>query len=102
MKNVILTGISYSADTTGVVVKLGKDIQYYSHKRIPVGSHGTGDVFASAFSGALLNGKSEFESAKIAAEYTLRCIENTQGDENHRYGVKFETAIPYLLELLGK
>ena len=102
MKNIILTGISYSADTTGVTVKIGDDVKYYSHKRIPKGSHGTGDIFASAFSGALLNGKTEFESAKVAAEYTLRCIENTIDDDNHRYGVKFETAIPYLLQLLGK
>lgn len=102
MKNIILTGVSYSADTTGVTVKIGDDVKYYSHKRIPKGSHGTGDIFASAFSGALLNGKTEFESAKVAAEYTLRCIENTIDDDNHRYGVKFETAIPYLLQLLGK
>ncbi len=102
MKNVILTGVSYSPEATGVTVKIGGSVQHYSHKKIPKGSHGTGDVFASAFSGALLNGKSEYESAIIAAEYTLRCIENTLGDEAHRYGVKFETAIPYLLELLGK
>ena len=102
INNVILTGVSYSSETTGVLVKTNGNVQYYSHKRIPVGSHGTGDVFASAFSGALLNGKSEFDSAKVAAEYTLRCIENTQGDDSHKYGVKFETAIPYLIELLGK
>ncbi|MBE6691897.1 MAG: pyridoxamine kinase [Ruminococcaceae bacterium] len=102
MENIILTGVSYSPETTGVLVKTKGNIQYYCHKRIPVGSHGTGDVFASAFSGALLSGKTEFDAAKVAAEYTLRCIENTQGDENHRYGVKFETAIPYLIELLGK
>ena len=102
INNVILTGVSYSSETTGVLVKTNGNVQYYCHKRIPVGSHGTGDVFASAFSGALLNGKNEFDAAKVAAEYTLRCIENTQGDDNHKYGVKFETAIPYLIELLGK
>ena len=102
MKNIILTGISYNDESTGVIVKSGDTIQYYSHKKIPVGSHGTGDVFASAFSGALLRGKSEYEAARVAANYTLRCIENTTGDENHKYGVKFETAIPYLLEELDK
>jgi len=102
MKDIILTGVSYNNSTTGVVVKTNKGVEYYSHKKIPVGSHGTGDVFASAFSGALLRGKSKFGAAKVAANYTLRCIENTIGDENHRYGVKFETAIPYLLEELNK
>lgn len=100
IKNVILTGIGYNPETTGVIVKKDGNIDYYSHKRFPVGSHGTGDVFASAFSGALLRGKGEFGAAKIAANYTLRCIENTVGDNNHKYGVKFETAIPYLLSQL--
>ncbi len=102
MKDIVLTGISYDDETTGVIVKTGDDIQYYTHKKLPVGSHGTGDVFASAFSGALLRGKTEFDSARVAANYTLRCIENTVGDESHKYGVKFETAIPYLLDELNK
>ena len=101
MKNIVLTGVSYDDETTGVLVKIGDKIDYYSHRKIPVGSHGTGDVFASAFSGALLRGNSEIKSAEIAANYTLRCIENTIGDDSHRYGVKFETAIPYLLEQLN-
>jgi pyridoxine kinase len=49
-----------------------------------------------------MRGKSEFESAKIAANYTLACIENTQDDQNHRYGAKFETAIPFLINELNK
>ncbi len=101
MKDIILTGVSYDNETTGVIVKTAKGVEYYSHKKVPVGSHGTGDVFASAFCGALLRGKSHYGAAKVAANYTLRCIENTIGDENHRYGVKFETAIPYLLEELN-
>ena len=68
----------------------------------PLGVTILANIFASAFSGALLRGRDEFESARIAAEFTLRCIENTAGDENHKYGAKFETAIPYLIELLNK
>ena len=102
MSNVVLTGVSYDSETTGVIVKEGDKVQYYRHKKMPIGSHGTGDIFASAFSGALMRGKNEFESAKIAADYTLKCIENTQNDENHRYGAKFETAIPFLISELNK
>ena len=102
MSNVVLTGVSYDSETTGVIVKEGDKVQYYRHKKMPIGSHGTGDIFASAFSGALMRGKNEFESAKIAADYTLKCIENTQDDENHRYGAKFETAIPFLISELNK
>ncbi|MBQ1206313.1 MAG: bifunctional hydroxymethylpyrimidine kinase/phosphomethylpyrimidine kinase, partial [Clostridia bacterium] len=102
MKNVVLTGIGYDDETTGVIVKLGDNAKHYTHRRFKQGSHGTGDIFASAFSGALLRGNDEYESARIAADFTLRCIENSQGDENHKYGAKFETAIPYLIELLGR
>ncbi len=102
MTNIVLTGVSYDNETTGVVIKIGDKTDYYIHKKLPVGSHGTGDIFASAFSGALLRGKSEYDSARVAANYTLRCIENSQGDESHRYGAKFETAIPYLIEELNR
>lgn len=102
MKNVVLTGVSYESATTGVIVKTGETVRYYRHRRIPGGCHGTGDVFASAFAGALLNGFSEYDSARIAADYTLLCIEKTVGDENHKYGVKFELALPELIKMLGK
>lgn len=99
-KTVILTGVSYTDDTTGVVVSENGKKQYYKHKKIAQGSHGTGDVYASAFAGAYLNGKSAYEAAVIAADYTVSCIENTQGDENHRYGVKFEPMLPGYIEKL--
>jgi pyridoxine kinase len=97
---VVLTGVGYEEGKTGVVVYENGKTSYYEHKRIAKGSHGTGDIYASAFVGALMNGKSIFESAKIAADYTLKCIENTQGDDEHWYGVKFETAIPDLIKML--
>jgi len=97
-KTVILTGVSYKPETTGVAVYENGAVNYYEHKRLPVGSHGTGDVYASAFSGAYLQGRSVFDAACIAADYTVKCIENTAGDENHRYGVKFEPVLPYLIE----
>ena len=100
MKNIVLTGIGYTPDTTGAVIYDGKAIQYYRHKRLDVSSHGTGDVYASAFVGAMLRDFSEYDSARIAADYTVRCIENTMGDKTHWYGVKFETAIPDLLDML--
>lgn len=99
-KTVVLTGVGYRDGKTGVAVYENGEYFYYEHRRNPKGSHGTGDVYASAFSGAFLRGKTAQEAAKIAADYTLKCIENTQDDPEHFYGVKFETAIPYLLELL--
>lgn len=99
-KTVILTGISYQPETTGVIVAEGDSVQYYEHVRFEKGCHGTGDVYASAFVGAYLQGFTAYESAKIAADYTVQCIANTQGDAGHWYGVKFETAIPELISAL--
>ena len=87
-KTVILTGIGYQPGKTGVVVADATGVQYYEHRKIAKGCHGTGDVYASAFVGAYLQGFTAFEAAKIAAD--------------HWYGVKFETAIPELIEMLRK
>lgn len=99
-KTIIFTGVSYKPETTGVLVVEDGVPQYYEHRKIAGGCHGTGDVYASAFVGALENDFSAFESAKIAADFTLECIENTQGDSEHWYGVKFETALPSLMKAL--
>ena len=99
-KTVILTGVGFTPDTTGVMVYENGAARHYKHKRLPKGSHGTGDVYASAFVGAYLRGKNAFEAAGIAAEYTLRCIENTVDDPSHWYGVKFEPMLPYLIDAL--
>lgn len=100
-KTVVLTGVGYQAGKTGVVVYENGGISYYEHDRIAKGCHGTGDVYASAFAGALMNGKTVFASAKIAADYTVKCIENTQDDTDHWYGVKFETALADLMNMLA-
>lgn len=97
-KNVILTGVGYAPDKTGVVVVRDGTTSYYEHRKIAKGCHGTGDVYASAFVGALLQGKSAFDAAKIAADYTVACIEHTQGDDAHWYGVKFEPLLPGLIQ----
>lgn len=97
---VVLTGVGYREGMTGVTVYENGNVSYYEHAKISKGCHGTGDVYASAFVGALMNGKSVSDSAKIAADYTVKCIENTQGDADHWYGVKFETALPDLMRML--
>ena len=75
---------------------------YVFTERIEGYYHGTGDVYAAAFVGALLNERDAYEAAVIAADYTVKCIEATQGDPDHWYGVKFEAELPAYLKLLGK
>ena len=101
-KTVVLTGVSYESGKSGVVVYENGKMEYYKHDKIAKGSHGTGDIYASAFVGALMNDKSVYEAAKIAADYTVKCIINTQGDADHWYGAKFETALGDLMAMLVK
>lgn len=99
-KTIVFTGISYKSETTGVLIVENGKQSYYEHRKIAGGCHGTGDVYASAFVGALENDFSAFDAAKIAADFTVECIEKTQGDASHWYGVKFEAAIPSLIRAL--
>ena len=100
-KTIVLTGVSYAQGKTGVLVYEDGKSRYYEHDKVSKGCHGTGDVYASAFTGALMNDKEIFEAAKIAADYTVKCILNTQGDESHWYGAKFETALRDLIDMLA-
>lgn len=100
LKTIVLTGVSYSEDTTGVVVFKDDKIHYYKHERLPKGSHGTGDIFASAFVGSYLSGKSIHDAVSIAADFVLKAMKNTQGDSEHWYGVKFEPVLKDLVNAL--
>ena len=99
-KNVIFTGVSYAPGKTGVVVFENGEGRYYEHQQIAGGIHGTGDIYASAFVGALVRGKSAYDAAKIAADYTVACIEATAQEENHWYGAKFEPVLIKLIQSL--
>ena len=101
-KSVVLTGIGYKDGKTGVVVSEQSQDNYYEHEKLEKGCHGTGDIYASAFVGSLMRGKSAFEAAKISADYTVACIKATQGDASHWYGARFESSLPLLIESLNK
>lgn len=97
---VILTGTGYQKGETGVTLREGKDEYSYFHPRIGKSCHGTGDMFAACFTGALMRGKSKLEAARIAADFVCKAIENTYVNPAHWYGVKFETALPDLIRWL--
>ena len=99
-KSVVLTGVSYRQGKTGVVVFENGEYNYYEHDFLPNSCHGTGDIYASAFTGALIRGKTAFEAAKIAAIYTVECIRITAEEENHWYGAKFEPALKSLIDMI--
>ena len=100
-RNIILTGVSYRAGFTGVLIREGDTETYYEHEALPVTCHGTGDIYASVCVGAMMLGKSASEAARIAADYTVACIRATAEEKNHWYGVKFEPLLGKLIAALS-
>lgn len=98
--SVILTGVGYAEGETGAAIYNAGTLSYYHHPKVGKNFHGTGDMFAACFTGALMHGKSREESVKIAADFVCKAIENTCADPAHWYGVKFETALPDLIRNL--
>jgi pyridoxine kinase len=100
---VALTGISFKENEIGVYYYDGEKDSYfkYFNERLPVSYHGTGDVYASALLGALMRGISVENSLAVAVDYTLEAMRETAKDEERRfYGVNFESALPYYIELI--
>ena len=98
--NIILSGVSYKEGKTGVVVYENGQYSYYEHDKIANGCHGTGDIYASAFVGAYMRGKTAYDAAKIAADYVMECIKATQEEDNHWYGAKFEPVLMKLIQAI--
>ncbi|MBE6767325.1 MAG: pyridoxamine kinase [Ruminococcaceae bacterium] len=99
-KTVVFTGVSFAAGRTGVLVSEDGAAQYYEHPKRQNSCHGTGDIYASAFVGALVRGKSAVDAARIAADYTVACIDTTAKLDNHWYGAAFEPVLGELIDLL--
>ena len=99
--NVVLTGVSYAEGKTGVVVLENGVYSYYEHEKLSNSCHGTGDIYASSFVGALMRGKTAIQAAQIAADYTVACIRCTAKLPNHWYGAAFEPVLGKLIEALN-
>lgn len=104
-KIAILTGVGFEEGKTGVMGydSVNDEFWYFEQKKLPCSYHGTGDIFASSFTGALMNGFDWKGAVEVAAEYTAECIWLTMADgKKEWYGVHFEAAIPFLLAKIGK
>ena len=102
VSRVVLTGVGFDKNSTGVLVKADGEITHYPHRKVGGSCHGTGDIFAACFAGSLIRGENMEKSVQIAMEFTALSIENTLDEPVHWYGVKFETAIPALIRMLGE
>ncbi|MCQ2387246.1 MAG: pyridoxamine kinase [Clostridia bacterium] len=99
-KNALLTGVSFEENKLGAYGYNKETKKFYSYfrEKLPVSFHGTGDIFASAFCGALTIGKTDLEASKIAVDFTVESMIKTMENKNHNwYGVDFESAFPFLI-----
>ena len=105
VKNIIITGISFEKGKIGASVYHSESntLEYYFNEFIEAHFHGIGNVFSSVFTGAILNGKSDIESIKLAADFVVEVIKNTNNDENKdKKGIKFEKYLPNLMKAFEK
>ncbi len=74
----------------------------YFHEKMQQSFHGTGDIFASVLTGALMRGKNLKQAYTLAGDFVVEAIKATLAHEDHNiYGVDFETAIPFLIKNLA-
>ena len=102
-KHAVITGVELEDGKFGFMGYDTEKKEFYSYgnEKVDMKSHGTGDVFASTFTGALMNDKSVYEALKIAADFTRAAILNTYNDpDSVDYGVNFENEIPFLVDLI--
>lgn len=92
-RSVVLKGVSLSPGTVGAACfdrETGR-VSFVSAPLVPGQFHGTGDLFASVLTGALVRGRSLAEAAALAADFTARCVRRTrEAGTPRREGVDFE------------
>lgn len=98
-KAAVLTGISLREDQMSIACCQQGTIELIHHSRVPGHYNGTGDIFASVLTGALLQGAALSAAARQAAWFTSRVIAETAKNPAHRpYGVDLEPWLHLLMQ----
>lgn len=103
---VVLKGIELedNKEKIGILCydSISENFTWYFHKKMPQNFHGTGDIFASVLTGALMRGLPLENAASLAADFVAQSIKETLSHPDYNwYGVDFETCIPYLLKRIN-
>lgn len=102
-QKIVLTGVYFKEDHLGAATydRTSDSKEYAFTLKIPGYYHGTGDIFASALLGGLLNGFSLNQSSQIAVNFTADSIRRSyKAKTDYRFGVNFEQCIPDFLKEL--
>ena len=101
---VLLTGASLSEGMTGAYGYDASENTFYAcqNEHIPGTYVGTGDLFSSVLTGALVRGRDLQQSAELACSYVQKTIRRTaQSGENAWYSINFEQTLPELIRVIG-
>lgn len=98
----IVTGIREKENILVAFVGENGETETYSSENVEGFFCGAGDVFASAFVGALARGKKEKEAIVLAADFTTAAIRRSAKEvPDKRYGLNFEAEIFTFLKNLN-
>lgn len=98
-KAVVITGFTRKDGQTGFFgARKNGEVFSYHAQRIGKHFHGTGDLFAAVFTGAMVRGVQEDAAATLAAKFVERVIAATE--QSSPFGIAFEPELPWLMEQL--
>ncbi|MDR2957115.1 MAG: pyridoxamine kinase [Coriobacteriales bacterium] len=93
---VVLTGVSFEHGRIGAAAYLREtdSTAYYFTELIDGYYHGTGDIYSSTLTAAIVNGKPLAQAIKIACDFTVASIKRTHtAGTDPKYGVDFESGL---------
>ena len=103
-RSVVLTGVSGGADQVGAACydRASGRARLVMAPRVEGEYHGTGDIFASVLTGALVGGMALDQAAGLAARFVSQCARRTRDqDYPRREGVDFEPLLGRLARERG-
>lgn len=98
----VLTGVVDNNEISVCYADENGQPVFYTHENVQGFFHGAGDVFASAFVGALARGKSQAKAIQLASDFSVACIRRTDVEvPDKRYGLNFEAELFSFLKNLN-
>lgn len=105
-RKIVVTGIINDQGQIGCAIfdRDSSDLSYYFTEPVKGFYHGSGDCFASALVGSILNGISLLNAVRIAHDFVRRSMQRTIQDsiDGRIYGIEFESQLFFLHQSITK
>ena len=101
VNNIVLTGVYLDENKYGAAAYDNGNVHFSFSKKISGDYHGTGDVFSSVLTAAIVKGNPLSQAMSIAVKFTSESIKRTYlAKTDTRYGVNFEAGLKDLAGML--